>query len=452
MRPPRRFAAILAAVPLLAVAVVDGAALLGRHTASSTRPPAASTPRHDQTSAADRRAATTAGLAARSAAVRAVLTRRASAVTSHDAALWRSTLDPEHLAFVHRQMRVFRNLRNVRFASWDYTFDAGRALRPSKRSSRYGVPTFAPAGFTLRYRLRGFDRRATSLPQYPTFVRRSTGWYLTSFADFRGRGHRSSTDLWDYGPVVVVRTPTVLVLGHPSSRPLMDGIAAEVAADIPRVSAVWGRPWSERAVVLVPATQRELGRVVDDYGDLDNIAAVATAEVQIGSGRPDPVGNRIGINPANWPKLSLLGRRIVLTHELTHVATRATTSAATPTWLAEGFADYVGYLGSGVPTSFVAHDLGIAVRTGRAPRQLPTTKGFDGANATLSLSYEGAWMACRFIAERWGQSTLVRLYGAVSRSRLDPATAVDLTMRRLLHMSSAQFTTRWRHFVQRELA
>jgi hypothetical protein len=442
---------MLAVVPLLAVAVVDGAAVLGRHSGETPKPPPSATPRHNRTAAGDRPAAAAAGRTARAAAIRAVLSHRADAVMSHDPAEWRSTLDPDHPAFLRRQVQVFDNLQQVPFRSWAYDFDPKRAISPTKRASRYGAPTYAPADLTLDYRLRGFDRRATSLPQYPTFVRRATGWYLTSFDDYRARGDRSSTDLWDYGPVIVVRTPTVLVLGHQVARSLLAGIAAEVAADIPRVSAVWGRAWPERAVVLVPATQRELGRVVDDNGDLDDIAAVATAEVQIGSGRPDPVGNRIGINPANWPKLSPLGRRIVLTHELTHVATRAVTSAATPTWLAEGFADYIGYLGSGVPTPFVAQDLEAAIRDGRTPRHLPTPNAFDGASTRLSLAYEGAWMACRFIAQQWGQSALVHLYAAVARSRLGAAAAVDLAMRRLLHVSATQFTTQWRSYIRREL-
>ncbi|HEX4654946.1 MAG TPA: hypothetical protein VH274_04310 [Mycobacteriales bacterium] len=442
---------MLAAIPLLAVAVVDGAAVLGRHSASRAKPVPSAAPGHDRSTVADRRAAAAAGAAARVTAIRSLLDRRGDAVMTHDATEWRATLDPQHPSFVRRQLQVFDNLQHVSFASWSYDFDAQRSHRPAANASRYRDPTWTPADFSLAYRLRGFDRRATSLQQYPTFVHRASGWYLTSLTDYRSRGDRSSTDLWDYGPVIVVRTAHVLVLGHPGSRPLMRAIATEVASDIPRVSAVWGDGWPERAVVLLPTTQPELGRVVDDYGDLDNIAAVATAEVQIGSGRPDPVGDRIGINPANWPKLSPLGQRIVLTHELTHVATRAATSAATPTWLAEGFADYVGYLGSGVPTAFVAQDLGAAIRAGRAPRHLPLTPAFDGANARLSVAYESAWMACRMIADRWGQSALVRLYAAVGRSRLDPATAVDLTMRRLLHVSIPAFTARWRGFVRSEL-
>lgn len=442
---------MLAAIPLLAAAVVDGSAVLGRHSAGRPKPALSPAPQQNRTTAADRRAAAAAGVATRTAAITALLARRGDAVMTHDRAEWRATLDPANPGFISRQMQVFDNLADVPFASWDYEFSAQRLRLTNPRASRYDAPTWSPANFSLDYRLRGFDRRATSLLQFPTFIHRASGWYLTSLTDYRSHGDLSATDLWDYGRVIVVRTPTVLVLGHPGTRPLMQAIAAQVAGDIPRVSAVWGRGWPERAVVLLPSTQHELGRVVDDNGDLDNIAAVATAEVQIGSGRPDPVGNRIGINPANWPKLSPLGQRIVLTHELTHVATRAVTSAATPTWLAEGFADYVGYLGSGVPTTFVAQDLGSALRAGRGPRRLPSPNAFNGSSARLSVAYESAWMACRLIAQRWGQATLVHFYAAVARSRLDPATAVDLTMRRLLHVSVAAFTARWRGFIRREL-
>ena len=442
---------MLAAVPLLAVAVVDGAAVLGRHSGeSAARHDAAPrvTQRHADTEAAE---AQRRAVAARTHAIRELLARRGDAVLHHDRREWRLTLDPGSPKFRRRQMQVFDNLHKVRFASWSYSFEANESQLPGPPQKKYAAPTWAPLGFSLNYRLRGFDKRPTNLPQYPTFVNRGGSWYLASFSDFAKRGMRSALDLWDFGPVEVLRTPSVLVLGHPESMATMQGVAAEVAADIPRVSAVWGEHWSQHAVVLVPSTQQELGRVVDDYGSLDNIAAVATAEVQIGSGKPDPVGDRIGINPANWPKLSPLGRRIVLTHELTHVATRAVTSAATPTWLAEGFADYVGYLGSGVPTTFVAQDLGNDLRAGQEPRHLPRDGQFDGRNVRLSQSYEGAWLACRLIAERWGQRTLVRLYDAVGRSHEQPAAAVASALQRFLHLSQPEFTKAWRAYLSTEL-
>ena len=432
---------MLAAVPLLAVCVVDAAAVLGRH---STGPTSGAAPRPSATTAPLPSAVT----AARNMAIRELLKRRGDAVLHHDADEWRSTLDPANPRFMHVQMTVFANLRQVPFESWSYSLDPSRSTQVP-RTRGYDAPTWAPSQLFLNYRLRGFDTRATSLPQYPTFIRRGTGWYLTSLDDFASRGDVSSTDLWDFGPVSVLRTSSVLVLGHPSARPVMSRLAAEVAADIPRVSAVWGDGWSRRAVLLVPATQHELGQVVQDHGDLDHIAAVATAEVQIGSGLPDPVGDRIGINPANWPKLSDLGQRIVLTHELTHVATRSVTSAAT--WLAEGFADYVGYLGSGVPTGFVAQELGAAVRAGDVPQRLPTTAQFNGASHGLSQAYEGSWLACRLIAQRWGQRALVRFYVSVGRSGLAPSAAVQLAMRRLLHLDEASFVQKWRGFLRSEL-
>src|SRR5207302_4810652 len=197
---------------------------------------------------------------------------------------------------------------------------------------------------------------------------------------------------------------------------------------IPRVSAVWGRAWPRRVVVLVPSSQHELAQIIDDSGDLSQIAAVASAEVQDCPGPPNPVGYRVAINPHNWGKLSALGRRVVLTHELTHVATRAVTGSCTPTWLVEGFADYVGYLGTGVPLTVVAQELATDVRAGRVPRRLPPDTDFDGGTKRLAQAYEGSWMAAHLIVAQWGQKTLVRLYRAVGSSNDEPSVALAHAM------------------------
>jgi hypothetical protein len=231
----------------------------------------------------------------------------------------------------------------------------------------------------------------------------------------------------------------------------MSVVADEVTAGIPRVNSVWGRDWAQRAVVLVPGTQRELSLIVEDYGDLDQIAAVATAEVQLDTNRPNPVGDRIGINPANWPELSPLGRRIVLTHELAHVASRAATSGSIPTWLAEGFADYLGYLDTGVPTTFIAQDLAADVRSGDAPRTLPGEALFDGSSEKLSSAYEGAWMACTLLVQRYGEKALVRFYRAVGRLSLQPKAAVGAVLQRMFDTSLREFTADWRSFVRAQL-
>jgi hypothetical protein len=443
---PRRFGVLLAAVPLVAVLLADAALLARRSTPEPEQGKPATT-----VSAPEASRGVGDAERLRTQALRELLARRGHAVVHHDRGEWLGTVDPQRRAFRHQQAAAFDNLRRVPIASWTYSFDAARAQQPNAKTRRYHAPAWAPSTFALHYRLGGFDVQPTNLAQFPTFVQRHGRWYLASLDDYAGDGQQSAKELWDFGPVDVVRRPGVLVLGHPGSQATMQEVADEVGVDIPRVTAVWGRHWARRAVVLVPGSQKELSRVVDDYGNLDHIAAVATAEVQARPGHPAPVGNRIGINPDNWPKLSPLGRRIVLTHELTHVATRSVTGAAMPTWLAEGFADYVGYLDSGIPVSFAAQELADELHAGHVPQELPPDGDFDGASKQLSQAYEGAWMACRLIAERYGQRSLVRFYRDVGTSSSSKQSALAGASNEDLHVSFDRFTRQWREFLRAEL-
>jgi hypothetical protein len=293
--PSRRFVLALAAIPLVAIFLADGVLWVRQ-----TQDPSPSRP--DATQASPATTPTTNGVQTavdrRTAEIRALLARRSAAVLEHDRAAWAATIDRRQRTFYRAQLRLFDNLSEVPFGSWSYTFDPDLEQLPSDRSERYALPTFAPDRFVLHYRLRGFDTKPTSHLQSPTFVRRDGEWLLASMNDFYSLGERPSVDLWDFGPVSVLRRDDVLVLGHPESADIMQIVADEVSAGIPRVTAVWGDGWAQRAVVLVPATQRELSRVVEDYGDLDNIAAVATAEVRSAMAVP----TRSGIASASIPR------------------------------------------------------------------------------------------------------------------------------------------------------
>jgi hypothetical protein len=338
----------------------------------------------------------------------------------------------------------------VPFSTWTYDVDTATEHPAYPPLQRYHAETFAPLSMTLHYELAGFDQRPTNLEQFPTFVRRGEKWYLASLDDFAAAGQASAVDLWDFGRVRVVRGASTLVLGHPGSEALMRQLAAETDAAVPRVSAVWGRDWSRRVVVLVPNTQTELARVVHESGDLNQIAAVATAEVNTGSGPPDAVGDRVAINPPNFRKLAAVGRRIVLTHEVVHVATRDASGAAVPSWLIEGFADYVGYDGTGVPVRVAARELVDDIAAGKLPTRLPDANAFDGANPRLAQVYEMSWMACRLIVSRWGEAALVRLYRALGawNGGPDPLATV---MGRVLGVTPTAFTASWRDYLRRQL-
>jgi hypothetical protein len=137
---------------------------------------------------------------------------------------------------------------------------------------------------------------------------------------------------------------------------------------------------------------------------------------------------------------------VVLTHETTHVATRLSTTASTPLWLSEGVADWVAYRDSGRTAREIAPELAADVKAGRPPAALPTAADFRSGAKDLAQAYEGGWLACRLIADQWSPQTLTAFYRAVARGG-----TLDAHLRAALGIGSAQFTARWRSYVEQEL-
>ncbi|HVF21227.1 MAG TPA: hypothetical protein VNA14_13440 [Mycobacteriales bacterium] len=388
----------------------------------------------------------------REAAVRALLDERSRAVITRDRALFLRGIDPAATGFRERQGRVFDALAEVPIASWEYVLDAGRET-PYDASilGRYATETWVPE-IHLEYRLAGFDDEPTTGAQFLTFVRRPDGWRLANDDDFPGVPNlQTDRELWDFGPVAVVQTAHALVLGRPNRRELMTRIARQVERSIPRVTAVWGRDWSQRVVVLVPETQEELGTIIEEGNDLSQIAAVAVAQLSAVPDGLQAAGNRVIVNPPNFARLSANGRAIVLQHEITHVATREHTGFATPTWLVEGFADYVGYLDSPVRTRDAARELRAEVRRGVVPSDLPGEDDFRGTAPRLAQTYEMAWLACRLIAEQTSQADLVRFYRAVGDATEPRDAAVDTAFREVLSSTRSSFVRAWQAYLRAQL-
>ncbi len=386
---------------------------------------------------------------ARAAAIRALLTKRSTALLKRDREGFLAGIDPASPSFRLRQGKLFDNLREVPLAQWSYTVEPDRELVQFPSGlSRFRAPLWVPR-VNVQYQIAGFDDRATRQRQVFTFVQRSGQWYIGADDDFDQAGSPTARGLWDFGPVVVTRTATTIVLGHPRSLARLRVLARACDEAIPRVRKAWGGDWAGKVVVLVPDSQVELSRIVQEGNDLSQIAALATAGVA-GSG-DGSAGERIIVNPPNFDKLGPLGSRVVLQHEITHVATRAATTGTTPLWLAEGFADYLGYLGSGVTVRSAAHELAVDVRRGRVPTALPANADFTGTNPRLPQVYELSWLACRLIAERVGQQGLVRFYRTVGSYDGTASEAVQAALRAQLHMSTAQFTQRWRSYLTEQL-
>lgn len=383
------------------------------------------------------------------AEIRRLLDRRSAAVLHRDRLAFLATVDPGSPAFRRSQGALFDALGPVPLSTWSYRLDAQqqRSL-PADRRARYAAPTYLPAVVVLSYGLRGFDATPARLPMYLTFVHRPAGWLLASDLDLDGTGVRTAREPWDFGPVTVVTGRSSLVLGHPKSRAMLPRLAAEADRAVLAVTAVWGGGWAQRAVLVVPDNVTELARLLEENRDVSRLAAVATAWSTPGAW---PVGQRVLLNPTNFARLGPLGRRVVLTHEITHLATRAVTAPATPTWLVEGFADYVAYRTAAVPVRLAAAELAADVRAGRLPAALPSPGRFDGADPRIAQAYEEGWLACRLIAESGGPSALVRFYRAAA-ARGDPPTRLSAAFRDILGTTQAAFTTRWRSYVRAQLS
>ncbi|MGX1269471.1 hypothetical protein [Streptomyces phaeoluteigriseus] len=362
------------------------------------------------------------------AEVQRMLDRRAAAVLAHDAAAHAATGDPA----------AYTRLRAVPLAAWSYRVTAVRSG---------GDGDGAAADAELSYRIKGHDRAPVTVARTLRLTRDGAGrWAVASEKPARKGGQQ----LWDQGTVTVVRGAHSLVLGVGQSGGLLRTFAGLADRAVPAVSRVWGTDWARQVVVLVPKSLDGMAALLGSpASSYRGIAAVTTGET---GGGPDAPADRVIVNPDAYAMLGPVGRQVVLTHETTHVATRSDTNAATPLWLSEGYADWVGYRGTGRTPDEAAPELRKAVREGRVPAELPSDGdfGFAGDAARLARAYEGGWTACRMIADRWGEENLDAFYRAVGEHEKRPG-AVEGAMGSVLGTTLEDFTAEWHRYLQDEL-
>ena len=165
-------------------------------------------------------------------------------------------------------------------------------------------------------------------------------------------------------------------------------------------------------------------------------------------------GDRVVINPKAFTALQSLGRRVVITHELTHVAARSSTTRPVPIWLSEGMADYVGYSGLGLPRTRVAAELLVLVRQGKGPKALPTEADFDPAKTKIAPFYSASWLAVSRLVDLYGQSRVVAFYRSIAGElNVDQAVESDsdaiaaLAFPKSFGVSETAFVTGWRRYL-----
>ncbi|MFF7973771.1 hypothetical protein [Streptomyces sp. NPDC007905] len=360
------------------------------------------------------------------AEVQRVLDRRSAALLGHDETAYGTT----------GTRTEYVRLRALPLASWTYRVTA---------LHRGGPGTTAEA--ELRYRIAGYDRAPVSVHRTLTLSRTADGrWYVSADEPARKAGEQ----LWDQGTVTAVQGAHSLVLGTGRSAGDLRAYARLADRAVPVVSRAWGTDWTRRIVVLVPRTLEGMAALLGSpASSYRGIAAVTTGEAG-GAGRTP--ADRVVVNPEAYAMLGSVGKQVVLTHEATHVATRAHTDAATPLWLSEGYADWIGYLGTGRTPTEAAPELARAVRDGHVPSALPADAdfGFSSEPTHLAQAYEGGWLACRMIAGHWGDARLGAFYRAVG-AHAQRAGAVEEALKKVLGSTPGAFTAEWRAYVRDQL-
>ncbi len=365
------------------------------------------------------------------AALLATLQRRLVSGTRRQVAALGGTDDRgarRELSTLRRNLRVLR-VTDLRLR---YLGDGTRRLTSSQQQAL--PPGAWVAEVRLRWRLRGFDDHPSVRVVPVTLAAAGRG---ARFLTLR-RGYGAELPLWVTDRVHVTRTPLSLVLAtRPDRSAALAPLADRAVRDVRRVLG----GWRGRLVVEAPADRTGLTRVLGSRpGGYRGIAAVTTTV----DGSDDAAApEHIFVNPPVFDPLGDRGSQVVLSHEATHVATAAAASSM-PTWLVEGFADYVALRDVDLPVRVTAGQVLARVRRAGPPARLPGAAEFDARGPGLGASYEAAWLACRLLVRTYGERRLVAFYRAADRE-----SSTTEAFRTVLGTDQRTFTRAWRADLRR---
>ena len=384
--------------------------------------------------------------AARGAALDALLTRRATAVLAKDKAAFMADVDQTDAAFVKREQLLFDNLSKMPFAELRF--------EQQPLSKQYGLGRFLPAALVDRYRaavyvapvvinhrIDGVDSKTVAVPWLPVIGYSEGRWLVVGEAQGNELPYGANGQPWDSaGPIVVGRSQRVVAVLSADDADREAYLLRLAEEGLTRLAAVRPRGWDGK--VFLTAIQDK--RIFDTYfaDSPERIAQVAAIAVPYYDRVPDwtdqPAfaSTRVVFNPQ---ELSAQPEDLAhdLVHEFTHAAMGPVTTGFTPRWLVEGFAEYVAYKGMNVSTTWVKRALGDLSLADGLPR--------DDAFYSKPGNYVAAWLACRMIAERYGQAKLIALYEGFQRM-----SSTDSLFPETLGVDRSTVETQWREYVQKQ--
>ncbi|MEP6762612.1 MAG: hypothetical protein ABJA93_14765, partial [Sporichthyaceae bacterium] len=153
-------------------------------------------------------------------AATSLLAARSKAILGHDKAAFLALIDPAESQFRANQATVFDRLSKVPFDGWEYEFEGEGPALAVDQAARLPDGAFI-ARVLLRYTFDGTDS-PVEREQFLTLVPRDGDWLLASDV-YTGEGAPSADfgrDIWELGPVTVVRGRFALVIGEATASAL----------------------------------------------------------------------------------------------------------------------------------------------------------------------------------------------------------------------------------------
>jgi len=335
-------------------------------------------------------------------------------------------------AFVARQRHYFEGLTQLPLKRVGFT-----AL-PDPWPSSY-LPS-RPPGDAVALRIRqilqitGFDTVPEVSVTGLVLARRGDAWKVVADRTPAGQffpGHTPQP--WEVAAVHVQRRGDVLGVFDDASIRYADVLMPVVVRAITQDRAALPFWWPGRVVVycfadtsLLDSFRRVPGGNIRDLGAMSFPVYANTAGTRV-------AGMRFVVLPAavdvGGPYLDRLVR-----HELTHVALGARDDGA-PTWFIEGIAEYIG--ARPLPRAARRIPSVALVEAARPVDRMPASAGFNGQDQ--DWHYALSWMACDYIAARFGEATLWNLMDAFHAGHGgSPDQRQDAVLEQEIGMSSAQ--------------
>jgi hypothetical protein len=369
--------------------------------------------------------------------VRATVDALMKAALTGDHAGFDRLISDRDTTFPDRARLLYDNLSTLPLTRLQMRVEPTEFGLDENRRRRLGTSAWVQRGI-VSWRLPG-DRAEVEHVVWLTFVEAAGEVKVAGTFDEPPGTLREQKPSWWLGPVTAAeRDGVTVVVGLGQSLDRWTQLAAAALVNVRQgLPPGLGGSWNGRAVIEVPATQRDfesvLGKPPDTYG---SIAAVTHRAGVAG----DAI--RMVVNP-KAAQLSSSVLESVLAHELVHVATRSPDSPA-PIWAEEGLAEWVSLRAHPGQRSDGTDEVLARVRSDGAPRSLPADRRFQVGARNLPRAYAEAWLACRFIADKYSETQLGRFY-----AELDRGATLDQASQSALGLSEAELTASWQAYLVR---